>query len=572
MKIKLLFFFLFLFGRCGTGLFAQDDFCKPMDIPLYLSGNFGELRSSHFHSGLDIKTGGVEGEKVYAVEDGFVSRIKVSPYGYGKALYIEHPSGHTSVYAHLSAYNDEITAFLRNAQYELESFAVDIYPGRDQLKVNRGDLVALSGNSGGSGGPHLHFEIRETITERPLNPLNLGYNIIDDQYPILKSIRLYPLNDSSWVEGMNSYRDFSTSSRTGNCSLKSGSSIKVGGEVGIGFNAYDQLSGTSNYCGIYRAELYQDGELIFDFNFDKLDFAQRRLIHAHRDYANYESERVSYQRCFRLPNNPLIIYGSEDHDGRINQNGSGKCEMELKISDWSGNVSKLKFELIFEEKMPKFNAQVLRADVSDMKNIPLVFEDDNRIEDKGIVIEIPAWHLFDDCMFYFHRKEDKELLSDRFTLGDAAVPLYKPMRVVIAPKENTKATLDKIVLVNERKGRAYAQSSFVKNGEIVAEVDRFGEYYLIADTTAPIVRPYDFKKDMRKYRDFSFKVADDLAGIEHINGWIDGRWVLLDFDAKRARVTYTFDESRLERGEHHFRIEVKDGVGNATEYSADFVW
>ena len=204
MKLfRSLFFFIFVTTLNVPEIQAQNEekinFRSPLDIPLYLSGNFSELRSNHFHTGIDIKTQSVEGKAVYAVEDGYVARIKISTSGYGKAIYIRHPNGYTSVYGHLQKGNPEIEKYIQINQYKKETYTIELFPGKDELLVKKGDMIARSGNSGSSGGPHLHFEIRETRSEEPVNPLLYGFNITDNIRPIIKGIRIYPLSKNSYV-------------------------------------------------------------------------------------------------------------------------------------------------------------------------------------------------------------------------------------------------------------------------------------------------------------------------------------------------------------------------------------
>lgn len=565
-------YFFTLFTLITSLLIAQNDYRTPLDIPLYLSGNFGELRRSHFHSGLDIKTGGITGEPIYAIADGFVSRIKVSAYGYGKALYLDHPNGQSSVYAHLSAYNEEITAFLRDAQYELEQFSVDLHPGQQQLRVKKGDVIGWSGNSGSSGGPHLHFEIRDTETERPLNPLNLGFEVVDNTAPIFKSIRIYPLDEKSWVDGYYSSQDYSRKVYSGSSSLRRNGAIPVGGKVGIAFNAHDQLSGTSNYCGIYSASLVVDGDEVFAFSFDSLDFSQRRLIHAHRDFANYETERVSFQRLFALPNNPLIIYNERLSGGIIYGSDGESKELEIILKDKVGNISKTSFTLQFHEGKPERRQAMLSRNTGDYEKQMFYFEKDNSFEDRGLRVDLPAWHLFEDVLFIYEREEDEEAFSDRFVLGDASIPLYDEMKIQIKPKNFEEISPEKLLIAREYKSRNYPLATSWDGDYLICNSRNFGTFLVLCDTVPPMIRAYDFRRSMKGREEFSFKIADDLSGIEAVNAFIDDRWVLTDFDAKKAKVTCTYDAARMSRGEHHFRITVTDGRGNASEYESKFIW
>jgi len=245
--------------------YPKDYFRSPLEIPLNLSGNFGELRTNHFHAGIDIKTEQREGLNVLAAAEGHISRIKVSSAGYGYALYIDHPNGYTTVYGHLLTYAPKIDEYVKKQQYELESFSVDLYPDRGVLPVTKGEIIGLSGNSGSSGGPHLHFEVRETQTEKLVNPLLFGLDVKDKIPPSVSAVWIVPLNDSSWVNGAR----LPVALETKAGGLKSTSVPKVFGEVGFAVTTIDMLDGNSNRCGIYRIEFYVDGTQVYGQRMDK---------------------------------------------------------------------------------------------------------------------------------------------------------------------------------------------------------------------------------------------------------------------------------------------------------------
>ena len=252
--------FVFLLFVIGFSTYAQDSipkkyFRSPLGIPLFLAGNFGELRSNHFHSGLDMKTQGKEGFRIYAAADGYVSRVKISPWGYGKTIYIDHPNGYTTVYAHLKGYSGVIASEIKKYQYQKESWEIDWYPSDTLMKVKKGDVIAISGNTGGSGGPHLHFEIRETESEHPVNPLLFGFDIKDNIKPIIRSITLTPLNDTSYVNNKNIMQRFLITGADGTYRLKYSTPINAYGEIGIGIETIDKLNGYGNRNGIYTLSL-----------------------------------------------------------------------------------------------------------------------------------------------------------------------------------------------------------------------------------------------------------------------------------------------------------------------------
>jgi murein DD-endopeptidase MepM/ murein hydrolase activator NlpD len=245
----------------------------PVDIPIYLSGNFAELRTGHFHAGIDIKTQGNEGFKVYAVQDGYISRIKVSSGGYGKAVYITHPDSYTSVYGHLKEYNIQLDKYVKAIQYERKSYGVDIFPEKGELAINQGDIIGLSGNSGSSGGPHLHFEIRDTKSARPMNGLFLGYDIEDNIPPKMDYLYVYPQYGRGTVNGKSKDHYYSLKRANADFALRQGDTLTASGSVGLGLKVNDYLNGSANRCGVYELKGFIDDTLFFYEKFDGFSFA-----------------------------------------------------------------------------------------------------------------------------------------------------------------------------------------------------------------------------------------------------------------------------------------------------------
>ena len=258
---KNIILFLFIISLSG---FSQE-YRSPFDFPLFLSGTFGELRNDHFHTGIDIKTNEIEGHKLYAIEKGYISRIKVSTWGYGKVLYINHPNGHTSVYAHMLRFNDRIEALVQKKQYKKESFEIEIYLKKDQIEIKKGEIIGLAGNTGGSGGPHLHFEIRDTKTEKPLNPLNYGFKVTDNISPVISAIKIYPQDNAKINNLSKAFKQNSTKNNSKN--LKQGydeysinpqdSHITISGDVSFGISTFDRQNGApNNKNGVYSIKLF----------------------------------------------------------------------------------------------------------------------------------------------------------------------------------------------------------------------------------------------------------------------------------------------------------------------------
>jgi hypothetical protein len=335
-----LFFFPSLFyGQVKE--YPTDYFRSPLEIPLNLSGSFGELRTNHFHAGIDIKTEQREGLNVVAAADGYVSRIKVSSVGYGYALYIDHPNGYTTVYGHLQKYSAKIDEYVKGQQYELESFSIDLYPDRGLLPVMKGEIVGLSGNSGGSGGPHLHFEVRETATEKLVNPLLFGFQVKDKIPPSVSNVWIVPLTDSSWVNGAR----LPVALETKGGGLKTTTLPKVYGDVGFAITTVDMLDGNSNRCGIYRIEFFVDGLQVYGQRMDRLDFTTNRAMNAHTIYERFKKDRSSIHGSYRLPGNPLDIYDNLVNDGVISFRDGKTHVCEYRLLDIMGNETRVKFNV-----------------------------------------------------------------------------------------------------------------------------------------------------------------------------------------------------------------------------------
>ena len=285
IKYHLLIFFTII---CQD--ISAQNYIAPVDFKLLLSGTFGELRSNHFHAGIDIKTQGVEGQEVKSIADGYVSRIKVSTWGYGKVIYITHPeTGHTSVYAHLQGFSEKIDKLVKKEHYKKESFEINFFPKKDELIVKQGEIIGLSGNSGGSNGAHLHFEIRETRNAHPINPLQFEFNVTDNIPPILKKLKIYAF-DTTLINGYNTSKVYDLQKQKNNYLLNETPEIK--GDFALGIFTYDQAEGAYNKNGVYAIKMYIDSLLYYDFKVDELDFSTSRYINAHIDY--YEKKESKY--------------------------------------------------------------------------------------------------------------------------------------------------------------------------------------------------------------------------------------------------------------------------------------
>lgn len=561
-------FLIFTYLNSVSQEYPQDYFQSPLDIPLLLSGNFGELRSNHFHAGLDIKTQGVEGKKVYAVADGYVSRIKVSPYGYGNALYITHPNGYTSVYGHLKKYNETIGAKVKDYQYRKESFAVELFPSPFQLQVKKGDIIAYSGNSGGSGGPHLHFEIRKTATEHPYNPLFFGFDVKDAVKPVIYAVTIYPLNDSTTINGVNQKKRYLAKSIGGNYVVNSKYPIKVNGTVGFGIETVDKMSLTSNRYGAHNIRLKMNEEVIYEQEINEFAFHEGRYLNSHIDYETYRRTRRRVQKSFPEPGNRLRFYKKKE--GKIELAEGEEVEMTYVVSDLNGNSSDVTFNLIGSSKV-KYQGG---SDNSDKDITYMPFNQRNTLLKSNLLVDFPKGVLYKDTYFEFEEgAATSKTISPIYWLHKFTSPLHSYITVSIKLEDISKKLKDKALIVSTTNGRSwYAEGGKWNGNNISVKTRSLGGYAIAVDTIKPKVTPINIYQNanMSKKWSISVKATDNLSGINYFRGTVDGKWVLMEYDAKNNLFSYYFDEN-VSAGKHNFKFTVSDGVGNSTSFSADFI-
>ncbi len=548
-------------------------FTPPLDIPLSLSGNFMELRSDHFHSGIDIRTDNREGLPVKAAGDGWVSRIKVSPWGYGKALYIDHPNGYTTVYGHLRNYTGTIADAVLDAQYKAEHFDVDITFNPNELPVKAGDIIANSGNSGASGGPHLHFEVRTTKNEHALDPELFGMVIPDTIPPIITGVRIDPLDSEARVPPYPAKaKGYPVQGHSGVYILRNSDVLTAFGTVGVSVNVIDRYSNSPSACGIRSLKVSVDGEAVFSATLDEVDFGVQRYADAFMDYALFKGEDMYYNRCYRLPNNRLALYGKEKAQGRITVEPGKDHAVLVEATDAHGQRSTLAFALrgasaddAKDWPAPKASGQLFRYDRT------------NTLAQDGIRFVLPPNALFADARMKIATSTMKRSASANvplpvapiFHLGDPLVPLL--LAGQLALRVDPIAPIDKLLLVKlDDAGVPSPIGGTYSNGWLTANVKSFGDYTVMIDTVAPKILAVGLKPNMTGSDSLKFRVGDDLSGIDTWSGQLDGHWMLLEYDPKKRMLYHVFDKHSDHPGEHELVVEVADGRGNRSTADAVF--
>ena len=561
MQKKVWIIFALCCSLLANGQYAgpEPNFRPPLDIPLVLSGTFGELRSNHFHSGIDIKTQQRQGLPVYAVEEGTVSRIKISLWGYGKALYIAHPNGYTSVYAHLQKFGPKIEAYVKKLQYEKQQYEVEVFPDYGELTVSKGDTVAYSGNTGGSSGPHLHFEIRNSLNEKPTNPLLYGFSVRDATNPNITGLFAYPLSDSAQVNQSQKRTEIQFSRQADGTYLAE--PVSASGLIGFGIETYDRQDMAANKNGVFRVEQLVNGKTYTDMDFKAFSFGETRYINTLIDYGHYARYRNRIQKLFRTRGNHLSLYNTLYNDGKIRVDPGEGYQVELRVSDLAGNETLLRIP-VTGEKLP-----VLQA-AEALKTPYYVHADKPASFDLGRAqVYFPAGSFYGDT--YLDLSSDSLMVK----LHEPSIPMHRNFTLSfdvshLKPSERGQYFIARL----DEDDRPQFQRTYRRGQAFTARSRNLGRYTLARDTVPPSVRPRNFKDKqwLTNYRYLSLRISDDLSGIASYSAKLNGKWILMEYEPKNKTLTYNFDDRILGERQCTLEVEVTDNVGNTTTFQTQF--
>ena len=555
------FFFSFLLS---TSFWAQnnyptDYFNAPLDIPMQLSGNFGELRPNHFHAGFDFKTQQKEGLKVYAAAEGYVSRIKISTFGNGKTIYITHPNGYTSVYAHLQKAVGPIQDFITKTHYKEQAFEIEMYLKPGEIPIKKGEWIAISGNTGASEGPHLHFEIRDSKTEYIINPMFFGFysGFKDTKKPNLSALYVYPLSSGTTVN--KSQRPIVLNYSLQKDGTFLADKVVANGPIGFGIIADDYDDVSLNKNGVYGIESFINGQPSFGYRFDTYSFDDMRYVNALIDYAKYKKTQQRVQQLFMKNKYGLAFIKTDEAKGQITPIPNLDNVYRIEVADFFGNKTIVTVPIQFNTTLPIVPSESVVSKYFVNATKDNIFEKDNAS------VFFPAGTFYDDFVMNFDVK-NKVLY-----LHEDTVPAHTNFTISLTDGLLSKELREKTFIARVEGEKISYNSTYRKDSVFTTKVKTLGKYKLVADTLAPtviITKPIEGKWVSQDA--IQLQISDLGSGIKTYNGYLNGKWVLFEYDNKTNTITHYFNDDLVLNGANELKVIVTDAMGNSTTFETQF--
>jgi len=554
-----LFFILFNGSVFAQVNYPKDYFRPPLDIPMQLSGNFGELRPNHFHAGFDLKTQQKEGLDVHAVADGYISRIKISTFGNGKTIYITHSNGYTSVYGHLQRATDSIEDFIKKEQYKEQSFEIERFLKPGELVVKKGQIIALSGNTGASEGPHLHFEFRDNITENIINPMLFGFDkfMKDTKKPILFNIYAYPIGEESIVN--QSKRPLLLNLVLQKDGTYLADKVVANGKVGFGINTFDYDDVSFNKNGVYKVQSFCNGTPIFGYQFDTYSFDEMRYVNALIDYSMYKKTQQRVQKLFMNTPYNLSFIKSDATNGVLVTQPNLTSQYRIEVSDFYGNRTQVTIPIV-NDNLPVI---IAKEPVSKYR---VKAKNESNFSKENMSVFFPANTFYEDFNLNFDVK------NDTLFLHTDIVPAHTNFTIEMEDHKFSETQKDKLFIGSLGSSKIGYNYTFRKGDVFSTKVKTLGKYALVLDVIPPkisIAKPIEGKwLTNNKY--IQFTIADDLSGIKSYNGYLNGKWILFEYDNKTKKIIHNFSDGIVAEGANELKIIVVDNCGNSTIFETQF--
>ncbi len=544
----------------STTLYAADQsYPFPvLDVVRSYTGSFGEMRSNHLHSGVDIRTDGVVGKGVVAIDDGYISRISLSSGGFGLALYVAHSNGTTSVYAHLDSINETFEEYLQSERYQLKQHSVNLYPAKDMFRVKRGEQIGRAGNSGSSSGPHLHFEVRNSKLQKPLNPVKMGIITPNDHIaPTLEMLYYVEVDDSKGVERSQIQRHPIKKGRDGVYRITRTKEMWVGRRGYFVLASADRMEGSHSVFGLYSLRCRVDGETIYHYQQDGFTFDMTRYCNALSFYPYQLDSRGEKFQLRRQPALPESLLKTIHNDGIIGVDAGGRKEVEIVAIDHNGNSSTLRFTM-----RGKGNSDLFRSSKPKPKEV-IHYDRESRFKRGDLSVTFAKGSLYRNYEFAASQSREQaklpkgvEQLSPIYRVLSREIPLHRAMKIEIGCKVPDSLASSALVVFRNHKGECAALKSSYKNGVLEALSSSTGEFFAAIDNEPPTI-----KLNSHSDNEISFTIEDNFSGVESYSATLDGEWIALE--RKGSTLTHKYREGRCE-GEMELKIE--DLSGNKTVY------
>lgn len=555
MKYSIFFSLLFFIGSVQSGYAQETDtdkpsFIPPFDFPITFSGNFGEIRANHFHGGLDFKTGGTIGKPVRALADGYISRIRVT-HGSGYVLDVAYDNGYSTINRHLSAFVGDVARRVEDLQYEKESWEVEITPEPDEYPVKAGQIIALSGNTGYSFGPHLHLDMIETATDEYIDPLPFFMNKVKDKTaPRAEGIMLFPQSGKGVVEGKQTRRAFPAHPTK---------PITAWGLIGAGIRAYDYMDGVQNKYGVKTVILEVDGEEVFRSTVDRFAYEENRYINSWT--------HGQYMKSFIEPGNRLrMLQASNGNRGLVEINEERPYRFVYTLSDALGNTSKVRFTVQGQK--------TTIAPVEHREKYALKWDKVNYLQEPGLELVIPKGMLYDNVLLNYSVRADSGDIAFTYQLNDTRIPMHNAcdLRIGLRRRPVEDVTKYYVAGVTARGGK-YRIGGKYEDGVMKVRIRDLGTYTVAVDTVPPVITPVNQAQWGRTGK-IIFKAKDKETGINTYRGTIDGKYALFGKpNSISGNLVCELDPKHVEKGgKHVVEMTVTDGCGNRTTEQFEFVW
>tara|TARA_B100001559_G_scaffold65900_1_gene53335 strand:+ start:64 stop:1758 length:1695 start_codon:yes stop_codon:yes gene_type:complete len=548
------YYLLTIFFLFNSIINSQNSGDYPLDIPIILSGTFAELRPNHFHAGIDIKTKGTEGFNVYSIGDGYISRIQITHGGYGKALYIKHDNGQSSVYAHLKKYSPKIEKIVKEIQYSNESYTFRVYPKENEIRISEKELIGYSGNTGRSYGPHLHYELRDD-KDRPINPLKYkNYTVLDTIPPVVLGLHYKEIPQNSINGSNSSFKNLKLTKISSKLFISD--TLNTSGLIGFGVNSYDRMNNTWNKMGLSNIKANLNGEQVFDMNLNSFSYEEWRHINTFIDYASYKNKKIRIQKLYIEDYNPLDMYNRSLGNGVINIKNQDKVYLyAIRLFDYNKNYTEILIPISWKEKI-NYKTKELESD-----NIYSI----NKDSVYNLLFASSSIKLSKNT-FYTDKEIEITERDNILSIDEDSIPVLKEITIKFNTDRYNDSLVNKTYIAKlEKDDKSSFVSNSLKNDNLIADIKLLGDYMIKVDSIPPSINLIDIEDSQWiSNRDkLQIKINDKNSGISSYRGTLNDKWILLEYNPMKGILTYDFDDNiNNSEPKNILKVNVTDNVGN----------